>query len=128
MPKLDGISVTRLLKSDLELRARRIISWTAYPHESIESGALEAGADIVLDEAVPTRISRSPRPRTVGANTGQLAGRGRGQPRHDRGRRAAAQRGGALEELRAFRRARIRRAEGRDPGPAPARAHLVRGR
>ena len=48
MPKLDGISVTRLLKSDPRTQGTSIIILTAYPHESIESGALEAGADIVL--------------------------------------------------------------------------------
>jgi len=48
MPKLDGISVTRLLKSDPRTQGIPIIILTAYPHESIEGDALEAGADIFL--------------------------------------------------------------------------------
>jgi len=48
MPKLDGISVTRLLKSDPRTQATPIIILTAYPQEAIDGGALEAGADIFL--------------------------------------------------------------------------------
>lgn len=48
MPKLDGISVTRVLKSDPRTQSTPIIILTAYPYESIEGGALEAGADILL--------------------------------------------------------------------------------
>ena len=48
MPKLDGISVTRLLKSDPRTQRTPIIILTAYPYASIEGGALEAGADIFL--------------------------------------------------------------------------------
>jgi two-component system cell cycle response regulator DivK len=48
MPKLDGISVTRLLKSDPRTQTTPIIILTAYPQEAIDGGALEAGADIFL--------------------------------------------------------------------------------
>lgn len=48
MPKLDGISVTRLLKSDPRTQCIPIIILTGYPHEAIEGGALEAGADVLL--------------------------------------------------------------------------------
>jgi two-component system, cell cycle response regulator DivK len=48
MPKLDGMSVTRLLKSDPRTQDTPIIILTAYPQEAIDSGALEAGADVFL--------------------------------------------------------------------------------
>lgn len=48
MPKLDGISVTRVLKTDPRTQGTPIIILTAYPHEAIEGGVLEAGADIFL--------------------------------------------------------------------------------
>jgi two-component system, cell cycle response regulator DivK len=48
MPKLDGITVTRLLKNDPRTQNIPIIILTAYPKEAIDGGALEAGADVFL--------------------------------------------------------------------------------
>ena len=61
MPKLDGITVTRLLKSDPRTQDTPIIILTAYSQEAIDGGALEAGADIFLTkpclpEALETRV------------------------------------------------------------------------
>jgi two-component system cell cycle response regulator DivK len=61
MPKLDGISVTRLLKSDPRTQGIPIIILTAYPQEASDRGALEAGADLFLTkpclpEDLETRI------------------------------------------------------------------------
>ena len=61
MPKLDGISVTRLVKSDPRTQDTPIIILTAYPQEAVDGGALEAGADVFLTkpclpEVLETRV------------------------------------------------------------------------
>ena len=48
MPRLDGITAIRRLKSDTRTRRVPVILLTGYPHKAIEQGALEAGADAFL--------------------------------------------------------------------------------
>ena len=48
MPKIDGITAIRHLKSDARTQDVPVILLTGYPFKAIEDGALEAGADAFL--------------------------------------------------------------------------------
>jgi len=48
MPKIDGITAIKYLKSDPRTRDVPVILLTGYPFKAIEQGALEAGADVFL--------------------------------------------------------------------------------
>ena len=68
--RLDGISVTRLLKSDPRTQCIPIIILTAYPHEATDGSALETGADIFLTKpCLPEYLETRPR-RFCGAERG----------------------------------------------------------
>jgi two-component system, cell cycle response regulator DivK len=48
MPRLDGITAIKRLKSDARTGDVPVILLTGYPFRAIEEGALEAGADVFL--------------------------------------------------------------------------------
>jgi len=48
MPKIDGITATKHLKSDRRTRHLPVILLTGYPYRAIEAGALEAGVSVFL--------------------------------------------------------------------------------
>lgn len=48
MPRVDGITAIRRLKTDARTRHVPVILLTGYPYKAIEQGALEAGADAFL--------------------------------------------------------------------------------
>ena len=48
MPKMDGITAIKHLRTDARTRRIPVILLTGYPHEAIAQGTLEAGADVFL--------------------------------------------------------------------------------
>jgi two-component system, cell cycle response regulator DivK len=50
MPRLDGITVTKLIRACPETRHIAVIVVTAFPHQAARRGALEAGADVFLEK------------------------------------------------------------------------------
>jgi len=86
MPKLDGISVTRLLKSDPRTQGTPIIILTAYPHESIESGRAGGRCRYRSDESRAYPNISKPASENCWRDTGQLAAADEVSPRRCRAR------------------------------------------
>ena len=48
MPQIDGITAIRRIKADARAWRSRVILLTGHPHQTVERGALQAGADLFL--------------------------------------------------------------------------------
>lgn len=59
MPRIDGITAIRHLKSDTRTRRVPVILLTGYPYKAIEGGALEAGASVFMTKpCLPEDLER----------------------------------------------------------------------
>jgi two-component system, cell cycle response regulator DivK len=56
LPGMDGLTLTRLLKSDPATRSIQIIALTAYAMKGDEERALAAGCDGYLSKPIDTRV------------------------------------------------------------------------
>jgi two-component system, cell cycle response regulator DivK len=59
MPRIDGITAIKRLKSDARTRDVPVILLTGYPYKAIDQGALEAGAAVFLTKpCLPEDVER----------------------------------------------------------------------